>query len=81
MERNLGKFPDSMDFLSCKINIRTEVCLQTADLQLTILWMAKGMGSPRHVHDRRRRTREGPEPACVQTPLHGRWHTRGRRMN
>ena len=30
--------------------------------------MARRMGSPRHVPYRRRRTREGPEPACVQTP-------------
>ena len=29
--------------------------------------MARGVGSPRHVHTRRR-TRKGPEPACVQTP-------------
>ena len=34
--------------------------------------MARGMGSPRRVWNRRRRTHEGPEPACVQTPLHGR---------
>ena len=27
--------------------------------------MARGMGSPRQVSNRRRRTREGPEPACV----------------
>ena len=26
-------------------------------------------GSPRHATNRRRRTREGPEPACVQTPF------------
>ena len=39
--------------------------------------MARGMGSPRHVDNRRRRTREGPEPACVQTPLHRGWHTQG----
>ena len=37
--------------------------------------MARGMGSPRHVPNRRRRTREGPEPACVQTPFCRRWHT------
>ena len=39
-------------------------------------WMAREMGSPRHVHDRRRRTREGPEPECAITlwPLGG---TRG----
>ena len=24
----------------------------------------------RQAHNRRRRTREGPEPACVQTPFH-----------
>ena len=29
----------------------------------------QGMGSPRHAHNRRRRTREGPELACVQTPF------------
>ena len=29
--------------------------------------MAREMGSPRHVDNRRRRTREGPEPACVHT--------------
>ena len=28
-------------------------------------WVARGMGSPRHAQNRRRRTREGPEPACV----------------
>ena len=27
------------------------------------------MGSPRYVYNRRRRTREGPDPACVQTPF------------
>ena len=31
----------------------------------------------RHVDNRRRRTREGPEPACVQTPLRREWHTQG----
>ena len=30
--------------------------------------MARWMGSPRHVRNRRRRTREGPELASVQTP-------------
>ena len=33
--------------------------------------MAQGMGSPRHLVNRRRRTREGPEPAWVQTLFHG----------
>ena len=31
--------------------------------------VAREMGFPRHASNRRRRTREGPEPACVQTPL------------
>ena len=38
---------------------------------------ARGMGSPRQAHNRRWRTREGPEPACVQTPLMLGWHTQG----
>ena len=37
--------------------------------------MAREMGSPRHVLNRRRRTREGPDPACVQTPFLLEWHT------
>ena len=39
----------------------------------------QGGGSPRHVHNRRWRTREGPECACVQTLLRPGWHTRGGR--
>ena len=31
--------------------------------------------SPRRAHNRPRRTREGPEPACVRTPLVRGWHT------
>ena len=40
--------------------------------------VARRMGSPKHAINRRRRTRKGPEPACVQTPssLQG-WHTQG----
>ena len=30
-----------------------------------LISMAMGLGSPRHVDNRRRPTREGPEPACV----------------
>ena len=41
------------------------------------MW-ARGMGSPRHGCNRRRRTREGPEPACVQTPFVWEVHTQGR---
>ena len=33
-------------------------------------WAARSMGSPRHAHNRRRRTRKHPEPAGVQTPFH-----------
>ena len=44
--------------------------------------VARGMGSPRHAVNRRRRTRKGPEPACVQTPFCLRGGTRrGGRMN
>ena len=39
--------------------------------------MARGMGSPRQVSNRRRRTREGPEPACVLSPLLPGWHMQG----
>ena len=42
--------------------------------QYWIMLMAKGMAPPRQVSNRRR-TREGPEPACVQTPLIQGWHT------
>ena len=42
--------------------------------------VARGMGSPRHAVNRRRWTREGPEPACVLSPfgLSG-WHMQGRK--
>ena len=39
--------------------------------------MAREMGSPRQVPNRRRRTREGPEPACVLSPFRAGWHTQG----
>ena len=48
-------------------------------LNLLITKMARGMGSPRQAFNRRRRTREGPEPACVRAPLIGGWHTQGRK--
>ena len=38
-ELNLGKFPDSMEFQSWKVNFRTEVCLRTADPQITVHWI------------------------------------------
>ena len=73
-ERNIGKFPDSMEFQSWKLDFRTEVFMRTAEPQVTMLWIARRTGSPRGVHNRRRRTREGPEPACVQKLLHGGWN-------
>ena len=36
-----------------------------------------GKESPRHELNRRRRTREGPERACVQTALVHEWHMQG----
>ena len=36
---NLGKFLDSMEFQSWKVHFRTDVCLRTADLQITMLWI------------------------------------------
>ena len=43
--------------------------------------MARGMGSPRHVTNRRRRTHEGPEPACVRAPFSAGGTRREGRMN
>ena len=40
-ELHLGKFPDSMEFQSWKVNFRTEVCLRTADPQITMLWITE----------------------------------------
>ena len=39
--------------------------------------VAREMGSSRLAISRRRRTRENPEPACVQTPFLLDWHTQG----
>ena len=35
----IGTFPDSMEFQSWKVIFRTEVCLRTADPQITIHWI------------------------------------------
>ena len=44
--------------------------------------VARGMGSSRQANNRRRRTRKGPGPAGVQTPLSTPgWHMQGGRMN
>ena len=36
---NLGKFLDLVEFQSWKVNFRTEVCLRTADPQITMRWI------------------------------------------
>ena len=36
-EWNLGDFTDSVDFQSWKFNCRTEVCMRTAERQVTML--------------------------------------------
>ena len=36
---NLGIFPNSVEFQSWKDNFRTEVCLRTADPQITMFWI------------------------------------------
>ena len=38
-EWNLGKFLDTMEFQSWKLNFRTEVSMRTADLQVTMQWI------------------------------------------
>ena len=38
-EMHLGKFPDSMDFQSWKVNFKNEVCTRTADPQTTMHWI------------------------------------------
>ena len=35
----MGALPDSVDFLSWKVNIKTEVCSKTADPHLTMHWI------------------------------------------
>ena len=46
---------------------RASVEEQRAQNSDRLLCAARGMGSPMYAQNRRRRTREGPEPACVQT--------------
>ena len=38
-EMHPGKFPDSMEFQSRKVNFKTEVCSETADPHLTMHWI------------------------------------------
>ena len=58
-EWNIGKFPDSMEFQSWKLDFRTEVFMRTAEPQVTMLWIARRTGSPRGS------TTGGGEPARV----------------
>ena len=41
-EWNLGQCRDSMELQSWKVNFRTEVCLRTAEPQVTVLWIKEG---------------------------------------
>ena len=41
-EWNLGQSRDTMEFQSWKLNFRTEVCMRTADPQVTTLWIKEG---------------------------------------
>ena len=43
--------------------------------------VAREIGAPRRTMNRRRWTREGPEPACVLSPMMQVWHTQERRAN
>ena len=38
-EMHLGKFADSMEFQSWKVNFKNEVCTRTADPQITVHWI------------------------------------------
>ena len=38
-EMHLGKFPDSLEFQSWKVNFKTEVCAKSADPLLTMHWI------------------------------------------
>ena len=38
-EWNLVNLADSMEFQSWEVNFRAEVCLRTADLQITMFWI------------------------------------------
>ena len=38
-ELHLGKFPDSMNFPSWKVNFKTDVCAKTTNPQVTMSWI------------------------------------------
>ena len=36
---HLGRFPDSVEFQSWRVNLKTEVCAQSALLHITVHWI------------------------------------------
>ena len=66
---HFDKFPTPATFACWKVRFKTEVCTCSQFLTEAMQRMARGMGSPRQASNRRRRTREGPEPVCVRAPL------------
>ena len=66
---HFDKFPTPATFACWKIRFKTDVCTCSQFPAEAMQWMARGMGSPRQAKNRRRRTREGPEPACVRSPF------------
>ena len=51
------------------------------ELTSQIQELTREMGSPRNDSNRRRRTREGPEPACVRAPSRWSGTRRGGKAN
>ena len=49
-EMHPGKFPDSMEFQSRKVNFKTEVCSEKADPHLTIHWL-KEVGRAKSINE------------------------------
>ena len=68
LQNEVNCMNDSKDFQDAE-------SVRSGNSHVTSQPMAREMGSPRQVVNRRRRTREGPEPACVRPPLTGGWHT------
>ena len=75
-QQELQKFQNSAfdEFAQKKFiedqKIIMELSGRLQELQNEVNCMARGMGPPRHATNRRRRTRKGPEPACVSSPLY-----------
>ena len=74
---HFDKFPTPASFACWMIRFKTEVCTCSQFFTEAMQWMARRMESPKQGHNRRRRTREGPELGCVWAPLHRGWHTQG----